>query len=104
MLPSSSELASGGVQELEAEEDEAGSASREPSSGISLRPGPAGAKSGGKSRSPMVSLGAGLPPISKKLVETMQANEYIDFSELPPAKGQAEHSARGQPNRRCPSS
>ncbi len=35
----------------------------------------------------MVSLGAGLPPISKKLMERMQANEYIDFSELPPAKG-----------------
>ncbi len=30
MLPSSSELASGGVRELEAEEEEAASASREP--------------------------------------------------------------------------
>ncbi len=72
---------------MQAELEETGSAGREPSSEVFLSPGPAGAESGDKARSPMVSLGAGLPPISKKLVERMQADEYIEFSELPPAKG-----------------
>ncbi len=90
VLPSSSELASGGVRELDAEEEEIGSASREPSSGMVLRPGPTGAEGGGKARSPMDNLRAGLPPpISKRLVERIQSNESIDFAELPSAKGQS---------------
>ena len=36
VLPSNSELASGGIRELDAEEEEIGSASREPSSGMVL--------------------------------------------------------------------
>ncbi len=89
VLPSSSELASGGVRELDAEEEEIGSASREPSSGMVLRPGPTGAEGGGKARSPMDNLRAGLPPISKRLVERIQSNESIDFAELPSAKGKS---------------
>ena len=29
----------------------------------------------------------GLPAITKKLLQKIQANEYLDFGELPPAKG-----------------
>ena len=36
---------------------------------------------------PLVSAGAGLPALPKKMVERKLANDYIDFSELPPAKG-----------------
>ena len=36
---------------------------------------------------PLVSAGAGLPALPKKMVERILANDYIDFSELPPAKG-----------------
>ena len=36
---------------------------------------------------PMISLGSGLPALSKKMVAKILANEYVDFSELPPAKG-----------------
>lgn len=33
-----------------------------------------------------VSIGEGLPPLSKKLLQRIQTNDYIDFFELPPAK------------------
>ena len=33
------------------------------------------------------SMGSGLEVLPKKLVERIRANEYIDFTELPPAKG-----------------
>ena len=29
----------------------------------------------------------GLPAITKKLLQKIRANEYLDFGELPPAKG-----------------
>ena len=38
-------------------------------------------------QSPLVQLGAGLPALPKKLVEKIEAGEYIDLNELPPAKG-----------------
>ena len=34
-----------------------------------------------------VSVGLGLPAITKKLLQKIRANEYVDFGELPPAKG-----------------
>ena len=37
----------------------------------------------------MVTTGAGLAALPKKLVSKILANEYIDFTELPPAKGKA---------------
>ena len=41
--------------------------------------------------------GLGLPALSKKLVEKTIAGQYVDFSELPPAKG---HTSATQPRRR----
>ena len=35
-----------------------------------------------------INVGAGLPALPKKLVEQIRVNEYIDFADLPPAKGQ----------------
>ncbi len=35
----------------------------------------------------LASMGPGLPALPKKLVAKILANDYIDFSELPPAKG-----------------
>ena len=37
----------------------------------------------------MVSTGMGLAALPRKLVEKIKANEYIDFTELPPAKGKS---------------
>jgi hypothetical protein len=39
------------------------------------------------SPSPLVTMGPGLSAIPKKLVAKILANEYIDFTELPPPKG-----------------
>ena len=39
------------------------------------------------STSTMVMLGIGLPALPKKLVDKIEAGEYIDFTELPPARG-----------------
>ena len=48
---------------------------------------------------PLVTIGTGLPALPKKLIARVLANEYIDFSELPPAKGKGRpmpHSLEGQ--------
>ena len=44
--------------------------------------------------SAMVATGEGLPALPKKWVEKIQAGEFVDFAELPPAKGKV----RGTPN------
>ena len=36
---------------------------------------------------PLVTMGTGLPALPKKLVAKILANEYIDFAELPLARG-----------------
>ena len=36
-----------------------------------------------------INVGAGLPALPKKLVEQIRVNEYIDFANLPPAKGKS---------------
>ena len=41
----------------------------------------------------LVQVGGGLPAIPKKLIEKIEAGEYIDFSELPPAKGKGKSAA-----------
>ena len=38
---------------------------------------------------PLLTIGVGLPALPKKLIARVHANEYIDFAELPPAKGKA---------------
>ena len=48
---------------------------------VTSRPGPSEAVS------LMVQLGAGLPALAKRLVDKIEADEYIDFGDLPPAKG-----------------
>ncbi len=37
----------------------------------------------------MVYVGMGLPPIPRRIVEKIQNNEFVDFTELPPAKGKS---------------
>ena len=37
----------------------------------------------------LIPIGIGLAALPKKLMEKIQANEYIDFNELPPAKGRS---------------
>lgn len=47
----------------------------------------------------MVATGNGLPALPRKVVDRILANEYVDFAELPPAKGKVRglnHSGEGQ--------
>ena len=47
----------------------------------------------------MVTTGEGLPSLPKKCVEKILAGEFIDFAELPPAKGKVKsipHTVEGQ--------
>ena len=43
----------------------------------------------------LVPTGGGLCELSKKLLEKIQAEEYVDFNELPPAKGKGRSLAQG---------
>lgn len=36
---------------------------------------------------PLVQMGCGLAALPKKIIEKIEADEYVDFSDLPPAKG-----------------
>ena len=44
---------------------------------------------------PLVPIGAGLPALPNKLVAKIRANEFIDFAELPPAKGKMRSFPQG---------
>lgn len=72
-LPSETALRASGVQEFGAEVNE-------------LSKKGEGEASGG-AQSSLVQLGVGLPALQKKLVDKIEAGEYVDFNELPPAKG-----------------
>ena len=41
-----------------------------------------------------ISIGEGLPALSHRLIEKIKAGEYVDFSELPPAKGKGRASSQ----------
>ena len=38
---------------------------------------------------PLLAVGSGFPSLPRKLVTRIRANEYIDFADLPPAKGKS---------------
>ena len=42
----------------------------------------------------LMSIGEGLPALPHRLVEKIKAGEYVDFSELPPAKGKGRASSQ----------
>ena len=47
----------------------------------------------------LVPIGQGFPALLRKLVERIRSNEYVDFMELPPAKGRSRplaQAAEGQ--------
>ncbi len=90
-LPECSELAGCGVL-AEAEAGESGSTGSDPYSGTPLSARPARPELGDSSRCPTVTLGPGLPPISRRLVDKIQALEYVDLAELPPARGRSRPS------------
>ena len=43
--------------------------------------------------SSLVQMGCGLPALPKKLIEKIEAGEYVDFTELPPVKGKCRSQA-----------
>ena len=48
-----------------------------------------GTGSGTNARCQMVCVGTGLPPIPRRIVEKIQNHEFVEFTELPPAKGKS---------------
>ena len=86
---SSRDLAGCGIREMET--DDAVVAPRNREAGVGSRPSLelAGASSRAPARSQTVCIGAGLSSITRKLVEKIQANEYVEFADLIPAGGRS---------------
>ncbi len=78
-----------GIRVLDAEEARANASSMDIGSGLGHSAMTEGVDNGTKARYQMVRVGTGLPPIPKRLVDEIQADEYVDFTELPPAKGKS---------------
>ncbi len=87
--PSSRDLAGCSIREMETEDAVAAPRNRE--AGVGSRPSLelAGASSRAPARSQTVCIGAGLPSITRKLAEKIQANEYVEFADLIPAGGRS---------------
>lgn len=81
-LPSAEELAANGVST-----DAAKSSQQQDSESTGQKAESEASTSQSASLQLSVCLGPGLPSLSKKLIDKIKAGEYIDFSELPPAKG-----------------
>ncbi len=91
-IPSGSELSASGVQEAEGDygdsEQHLGSVNRHPKAGeASLSIQAAGNVYGVPNALPMEYVGPELPPLPKRIVGKIKSEQYIDFTELPPAKG-----------------
>ena len=63
---------------------------------LAVEPGPERQEIPGKSVEqlqqvglPLVPVGAGFQTLPKRLIDRIRASEYIDFAELPPAKGKS---------------
>ena len=85
--PSAEDLLDAGVQSFDSED---GKGIEDPGGQIDSLLSKLDNDEGGSSSHPpmqLVTIGTGLPALSKKLVARVLANEYIDFAELPPAKG-----------------
>lgn len=89
-LPNAEELRSAGIQQFGSSGVGAeGPTETDCSLSLIRAPDAADAEGSMEAAQPMICLGSGLPALSKKLVAKILANEYIDFSELPPAKGKS---------------
>ena len=89
--PSAEDLLDAGVQSFDSED---GKCIEDPGGQIDSLLSKLDNDEGGSSshpRMPLVTVGMGLPALSKKLVARVLTNEYIDFAELPPAKGKGRH-------------
>ena len=56
---------------------------------------------GSADQAPLVQLGPGLPALPKKLVGKIEAEEYVDFNELPPAKGKGRPLSQPSTSLQC---
>ena len=81
-LPAHEDLAQAGVQSFSSE-DQPGKDGRG-----AMPQGTDSATTPGTSQQ-LVSTGAGLPSLPKKMVDRICSNDYIDFAELPPARGKS---------------
>ena len=85
--PSAEDLLDAGVQSFDSED---GKGIEDPDGQIDSLLSKLDNDEGGSSSHPpmpLVTVGTGLPALSKKLIARVLANEYIDFGEIPPAKG-----------------
>lgn len=79
-LPAPQELADAGIQSF-------GSDEHSGSMGITATLQGAGELKTPTASQQLVSVGMGLPSLPRKMVDRIRANEYVDFAELPPARG-----------------
>ena len=87
-LPNADELRSAGIQQFGSSCDAAGGLTgADCSLSLSRAADAMEMESSVDTAQPMICLGSGLPALSKKMVAKRLASEYVDFSELPPAKG-----------------
>ncbi len=86
-MPGTQELAAGGVRTLEGDHiaerrNEEEGRDRRAEGLVARERGPSSLPA-----QPPLCLGPGLPPIPARMAERIRENAYIDFSDLPPAKG-----------------
>jgi len=89
-LPSARDLQDAGVQSFGSEEDKEKGPPNVTASQIESLLSKIDNDEGGSNSQPplpLVSVGTGLPALPRKLIARVLANEYVDFAELPPAKG-----------------
>ena len=84
--PSAQQLAAAGIATIEESADD-------PPAPVAAASQPAATMPA--ATTPTVCPGPGLPLITKKVMEHIQRGEYVDFAELPPAKGKGKLPAHG---------
>lgn len=86
-LPGTAELAGSGVETFPAGSDADARASE--SRRVAAITGGATPTVEKETTPPIVCLGTGLAPVTRKMIDRIRAGEYVDFAELPPARGKA---------------
>ena len=88
-VPSAQELEQSGINTFDGEEGDTPTQNTSRALGEALEKAKVKEKEKEGTIQQWHSMGSGLAALPKKLVERIRANEYIDFTELPPAKGKA---------------
>ena len=89
VLPDAATLASGSVQTFDKPANEAGQTAAALMGDLEKLGAGGGLQGSAQPARAQISIGPGLTSLPARLVEDIQANKYIDFADLPPAKGRS---------------